>query len=191
MAVPRPLLLALLGVGLLAATFLATQNARKSTSSSNTATQQQDSHASKPSAQHSSAKPAAKAQKPASASNTHRSVSKPAAKAARVHRASAVSKPAAVARAIARGRVVVLAFFQPAADDRASAAAVAGLRGRHLGVVFTDRIANVGRYGALVQGVGIDQAPAIVIVDSKHRARLIQGYVDPETLAQEVSDARG
>ena len=57
--------------------------------------------------------------------------------------------------------------------------------------VFTDQVAHVSRYGSLIQGIGIDQAPAIVIVDHDRRARLIQGYVDAETLAQEVSDTRG
>jgi hypothetical protein len=180
MAVPRPLLLALLGVVLLSATFFATRNARERTDSA------------KPAAEQQQAPKAANPHKSASASQARSGAAKSAPSAARpAHRSSGVAKAAAVSRAIAHRRMVVLAFFQPGADDRASAAAVSALRGTHGVAVFTDRIGHVGRYGPLVQGIGIDQAPAIVIVDRDRRARLIQGYVDPETLAQEVSDARG
>jgi hypothetical protein len=137
--------------------------------------------ASKPSAQSASA-----SSKPSAPRSTSRA---DAARPARRH--GALTKPAAVSRAIARGRIVVLAFFQPGADDRANAAAVASLPRGHGVAVFTDRVAHVGRYGPLIAGVGVDQAPAIVIVDHHRRARLIQGYVDSETLAQEVIDARG
>jgi hypothetical protein len=101
-----------------------------------------------------------------------------------------LSKPAAVARAIGQRRVVVLAFFQPGADDRATREAVASLRGRRA-AVFTDKIDNLGRYAPVVGALGVHQAPAVVIVDSKRRARVIEGYIDPKSLAQDVADARG
>jgi hypothetical protein len=183
MAVPRPLLLALLGVILLAATFSATRASREDSASSKSTNQTQPAKPKKQAAQ----APAAHA------ATSHRGAAAKAhaARSARQEHARPLAKPAAVAHAVSRGRVVVLAFFQPGADDRASAAAVAALRGRHMAVVVTDRIGNVAHYGPLVEGIGIDQAPAIVIVDRQRRARLIEGYVDPETLAQEVSDVRG
>jgi hypothetical protein len=96
-----------------------------------------------------------------------------------------------VARAIGNHRVVVLAFFQKrGADDSATRSAVADVKRRHLASVFTDNIDHIGRYGPVVGALGIHQAPAIVIVDSHRRARLVEGFVDPESLAQEVSDAR-
>ena len=99
--------------------------------------------------------------------------------------------PRRVARAIAGHRTVVLFFFQPhASDDAATAAAVRAVRGRRGVSVVTDRIQNLGRYGPLIRGVGVSQAPAIVIVDRKRSARLVEGYVDAGTLAQEVADAR-
>jgi hypothetical protein len=187
MAVPRPLLLALLGVLLLVATFSATRVSREDSVSKSTAQTQP----AKPKTQAAS-QSAAKRHKAAAAPSRHATAAKEhAARSARRQRAASPSKPAAVARAVSRGKVVVLAFFQPGADDRASAAAVATLRGRHMAVVVTDRIGNVARYGPMVQGIGIDQAPAIVIVDRQRRARVIEGYVDPETLAQEVNDVRG
>jgi hypothetical protein len=172
MAVPRPLLLAVLGLLLVSATFMATRSSRQQSDRTMHARHQQASKASKA------------AGRPAAASSTasaHRSSSR-AAPARHAHQRTALAKPAAVSRAIARGRVVVLAFFQPGADDRATAAAVGSLSGGRGVAVFTDRVSHVAR---------VDQAPAVVIVDHHRRARLIQGYVDPETLAQEVSDARG
>jgi hypothetical protein len=85
---------------------------------------------------------------------------------------------------------VVLAFFQPGADDRETARSVAALRRGSKVSVFTDRIDNVGRYGPIVGAVGVSQAPALVIVDRTRKAHLIEGYVDAETLAQEVADVR-
>jgi len=188
MAVPRPVLLALLGVLLLVATFSATRASREDSVSSDSAAQTQPANPKKQSVQ----QPAAKPDKAATAPRRHAAGARQQqARSARRERAASAAKPAAVARAVGRGKVVVLAFFQPGADDRASAAAVADLRGRHMAVVVTDRIGNVARYGPMVEGIGITQAPAIVIVDRQRRARLIEGYVDPETLAQEVSDVRG
>jgi hypothetical protein len=200
MAVPRPLLLAVLGLLLVSATFMATRNSGQTTATS------------KPTPQPIAAKPA-----PKPAAKAHRPAVKPAPKPAptakrapAANRATAsrssdhparrtravrhvrVSTPAAVTRAIEQGRVVVLAFFQkPAADDAGTKSAVTSLRGRHLASVFTDDIDHIGRYERVVGSLGIQQAPAIVIVDSHRHARLVEGYVDPESLAQEVSDAHG
>jgi hypothetical protein len=196
MAVSRPFLLAVLGLALLAATLMASRNA------------QQTSDASKPVTQTSVAKPpkskAPASKAPASKAAPHASKPAPekhsttssvagqhaAPRAQAAPRHTPLSKPAAVARAIGNRKVVVLAFFQPGADDQADKAAVGAVRARHLAAVFTDGIRNIGRYGPVVGALGINQAPAIVIVDSKRHARLIEGYVDPETLTQEVSDAR-
>jgi hypothetical protein len=179
MAVPRPILLAVLGLFLLSATFLATRNAREQGSDSGTQAAQPS-----PAKQSHAAKPAAKpAQKPAHKKDQATQQARPA------RRHSPLSKPAAVARAIGNGRLVVLGFFQPGADDRADKAAVAAVKGRGV-AVFSDSIDHIGRYGPVVGALGIHQAPAIVIVDSQRHARLIEGYVDPESLTQEVADAR-
>jgi hypothetical protein len=191
MAVPRPLLLALLGVVLLSMTFMATRSSRERADDSGepaaqqpAASQAKDSTASKATAAEPASKPRAQKSQASSASEQE-------ARARPKRRSSSLSKPAAVARAIGRGRIVILAFFQPGADDRATASAVAALKPRRWAVVVTDRIDNVGRYGPLIEEVGVDQAPAVVIVDRDRNARLIKGYVDSKTLAQEVADARG
>ncbi len=108
--------------------------------------------------------------------------------APRVQRTPGV--PVAVERALAQRKKVVLFFFSPGADDRATAAAVAGLRGRDGVVVFRAPIRQLARYRGLVGALGISQAPAIVIVGKDRQARLLEGYVDPATLAQDVADSR-
>jgi hypothetical protein len=180
MAVPRPLLLALIGVVLLSATFMATRNARDRASDDSSA----------PAAQQEAVAPAPKqAAEPAEKAPAEKAVQRTSDERVRPAKRR-TSKPAAVARAIARKRVVVLAFFQPGADDRETAKSVAAVRRSKKAAVFTDKIDNVGLYGPIVGAVGVSQAPAVVIVDRNRKAHLVEGYVDAESLAQEVSDVR-
>jgi len=98
--------------------------------------------------------------------------------------------PAAVARALAQRKVVVLFFFQRGgADDRATRRAVAGVRGRGV-AVFSEPIERAARYAPIVGTVGLSQAPAVVIINREGRARLLEGFRDRGTLAQDVADAR-
>ena len=99
--------------------------------------------------------------------------------------------PAAVARALARGQTVVLLFTDGrSADDRSTTRAVRALRGRAGGTkVFIDRLASLESYRSIVGQVGISQSPSIVIVRGG-RAEVVEGFVDPETLLQQVLDAR-
>lgn len=112
------------------------------------------------------------------------------AKAARPKRA-AVSGPVAARRAIRADKTVVLYFHGPAsADEAATARAVAGLEdGRGVAVIKAP-IERLDAYKGLIGQLGIAQAPAVVIVGRKRAARVIEGYVDPPTLAQDVADAR-
>lgn len=99
--------------------------------------------------------------------------------------------PLAVARALDGRKIVVLLFRgSDSADDRAAGRAVAALRGQRGVAVFSDRIGQLGDYRAVVGDLGISQAPAVVIVDRGRTARVVQGYVDPATLSQDVADAR-
>ena len=43
---------------------------------------------------------------------------------------------------------------------------------------------------ALARDLGVSQTPSIVIIDRRGKARLIEGYVDSDTLTQAVADAR-
>lgn len=98
--------------------------------------------------------------------------------------------PADVGRALRDRKVVVLFFGQGGADDVVTADAVASLRGLKRVAVFRDGIQNLGKYSGIVSGLGVAQAPAVVIVGAKRRAALIEGFVDSGTLRQQVVDAR-
>ena len=57
-------------------------------------------------------------------------------------------------------------------------------------MVLTDHVGNVDEYGSMVEDLGVNQTPAVVVIDSRGSARLIEGYVDSKSLVQVVADAR-
>jgi hypothetical protein len=57
-------------------------------------------------------------------------------------------------------------------------------------VVLTDDVANVRRYGSLVENLGVSQTPAVVVIGRRGEASLVEGFVDAGSLAQVVADAR-
>jgi hypothetical protein len=95
-------------------------------------------------------------------------------------------------RAVADHRKVVIFFENPrGADDRAVDSAVRGLdRETRNVVVLTDHVGNVDKYGSMVEDLGVSQTPAVVVIDRRGSARLLQGYIDAASLVQVVADAR-
>lgn len=171
MPISRPLLIALIAAVLAVVGFYATQSMRNSTDASAPviATTPAEPPATEP------------ADVPARKS--------PAADKPSATRAAGV--PAPVGRALDARKRIVLFFYKPgSADDRATARAVADLRGQRGLAVFTDPIGRLARYRGVIGELGISQAPAVVIVSRDRTARVIEGYVDPATLAQDVTDAR-
>jgi hypothetical protein len=135
------------------------------------------------------AKPDTDATKPRPQSRRGQAKTQQAAR--RRERERKLGAPLPVARALDGPKTVVVLFRGGgSADDRATARAVAALRSQPGVAVFSDRIGRLGRYRAVVDGLGISQAPAVVIVDRGRSARVVQGYVDPTTLAQDVADTR-
>lgn len=99
--------------------------------------------------------------------------------------------PQRLNRAVAGHHEVVLFFHQQQGlDDQATAESVRALARRSHVLVLSDDVRNADRYGKMVEDLGVTQAPSIVIVDRAGKARLIEGYVDADSLVQEVSDAR-
>ena len=98
--------------------------------------------------------------------------------------------PPRVRRALAARRPLVLFFARDAsADDAAARRAVRSLRERRSDVaVFSDDIGDVGRYRDILAALPISQVPAIVIVPRDRRARLVEGFVDEASLRQHVAD---
>ena len=102
--------------------------------------------------------------------------------------------PSDVARALNANKVVVLFFYEPtAADDQATRAAVRAVRagGGNGGRVrlFQDLVARISDYRRLVGSLGISQSPALVVIDRDRKAELLQGYLDSGTIEQTVRDA--
>ncbi len=168
MAVSRPLLLALIGAVLALVAFYATSGGEGSVTDP-----------SKPAGAEAEQRSTPPREDPAASA-------KPAAEARR-----AGAPPTSVRRALAGKRTVVLFFFQRgSADDDATAGSVSSLRGRPGVRVFSAPISRIGDYQAVIGGAGVSQAPAVVILGRDRAARLIEGFVDRETLAQQVADAR-
>lgn len=95
-------------------------------------------------------------------------------------------------RAVADNKKVVIFFQNPRAlDDKAVADSVRSLdRNTKNLLVLTDDLRNVDRYGRLVENLGVTQAPAIVFINRRGKASLVEGYVDGPSLAQVIADAR-
>src|SRR5690349_12603500 len=133
MAVPRPVLLALLGLALCAAAFMATRGAREPGGSAVTATPVAPApavHKAAP-ARHSAAKPASKSQvhkaapathkaaKPASKSEVHKAVApvQPKHVAAKPQQSAAQRLVVKVTSALAHHKAVIFFFTRPGAAD--------------------------------------------------------------------------
>jgi hypothetical protein len=95
-------------------------------------------------------------------------------------------------RAVADNRRVVIFFENPRGiDDRAVARSVRSLDRRTKSVVvLTDDVRNADRYGKMVEDLGVNQAPAIVVIGRSGKASLIEGFIDADSLVQVVADAR-
>jgi hypothetical protein len=212
MTLPRPVLIALLGLALCAAAFLATRSANDTgTAVDTTVPATQPPAATKPAVkpatpQHANGPKAHKAT-PAqdkAAAPTHKAApaaAKPETKPATpATKPDAAPKPAVspeVARtlpaikALARGDVVVFFFTHAGpADDTGARQAVNKLRGEKGVSVFKADFKDLELFRPVLAGAGVSQVPAIVVVRAGQKGRLVQGFVDARTLRQTVADAR-
>ena len=186
MAVPRPVLLALLGLGLLTALFLATRNSQ---SESVTPPATTPAAPAKPApAAPGNAKSKAEARQAAPAKKRQ---PKPAAAPAKPKTDPAVpAQVQAAADALAQDKVVVFFFHKPgAADDTGARVAIRSLDGMKGVEVFKADVAQIGDYRPMLAQLQISQVPATAIVRPGKKAVLLQGFVDAGTLRQNVADA--
>jgi hypothetical protein len=191
MAVPRPLLIVLLAAVLGAVAFYAT---RGGATEATTSSPPPAPSVGKPLKTVPPSKEVAPGQRDSARSPAHRSA-KPdlkhtAAKPKPRSKPVLTGVPPRVGRALAAHKVVVVLFRQRGGDDSATSAAVGGLRGERGVSVFSDSINRLARYPRLVAGLGISQAPSVVIVGPSLKATLLAGYTDRGTLKQQVLDAR-
>jgi hypothetical protein len=94
-----------------------------------------------------------------------------------------------IRRAVDQRKIVILFFRQRGADDDAVAAAVKSQRGRKNVAVFILPVGQAPKYEQFGGG-NVVRAPSIVILDRDRKPRLFEGFIDPATLAQAVTDAR-
>jgi hypothetical protein len=200
MAVPRPVLLALIGLGLVASVFLVTRNGSNDavTSSSTPAAKPAvapsvPAHArpgkghARPAAPARPAKPAHAARKPAKPKASPRAATP---KTVAPGGSGLGSRVLAAAQALGQDKVVVFFFSNPgAADDVGARVAVKSLRGMPRVKVFDASLDEVAAFRPMLSSVGISQIPSTVIVRPGKKAILLQGFVDAGTLRQNVADA--
>jgi hypothetical protein len=207
MAVPRPiLLLSVLGAVLLAATFYTVRGAREQSQSDQISNavqtaQPQPVAGAKPKAhapgKHRTAPHKVVANPPSQRSAPAKHKAAPA-KPTKPHPArpaphkdpgAALGLPKKVAGAIGAHKTVVVLFYRRGgADDDATAHAVSSVKGKRVSV-FLASPKQFGSYRRLVGGLDLSSLPATVIVGKDRSARVLEGFVDSRTLAQEVADS--
>lgn len=171
---PRPAIIAALGVLVLAVTFLVTKAGDNGSVSTPTPTVAQTSTATT-----------------SSTTTTATGTATTPAKPKQPTLTAGPGLPAPVARALNQNRVVVLFFYEPAAsDDQATRAAIRAVHTAGGNVaLFQDTVARISNYRRLVGALGISQSPAMVVIDRNRHAQLLQGYLDSGTIRQTVRDA--
>jgi hypothetical protein len=184
MAIPRPVIIAVLGVALIASAFLV----MRGSANTSTVAPAPTYHAPAP---HKA--PVRRAVTPTAPAKAHPAPAKPQA-AAKPAPQTQPADPAIqpVVSALESGKTVVLFVSQSgSADDYATRGAVAGLAGMRGVSVFNAGIADLTAYRRLLTGVAISQVPAVVVMRSGVKAHLIEGFVDAGTLRQTVADEQG
>jgi hypothetical protein len=205
MAVPRPVLLALLGLGLLASVFLVTRSGSSESVKSSTAPVAKPSvtpdapdagkagkGGSRNKAEAHKATPAKDAQRKGAERKAAAKPGKPAASAAgKAPAAGGVEgRVLEAAQALGEDKAVVFFFSKPgAADDVGARIAMKSLRGMDRVVIFDASLDELAAYRPMLASVGISQIPSTVIVRPGKKAILLQGFVDAGTLRQNVADA--
>lgn len=104
--------------------------------------------------------------------------------------------PAPVVSAYKGGRIVVLLVVrQGGIEDRMVSRSVASLEADGAVEAFVVPVNQIARYTALTQGVGVNRAPAMVVVNPKAtsgdtaQASVSYGFQSPQTVVQAVRDA--
>lgn len=104
--------------------------------------------------------------------------------------------PAPVVRAYDDGKAVVLLIVKESGiDDRFVKTSVKALRVRHDLAVFVTGAKNVADYSRIINGLGVSQVPALVVIQPKRisgdvpKASVSYGFRGPDSVLQAVQDA--
>jgi hypothetical protein len=200
MAVPRPVLLAILGLALCVTALIAVRGvgggeddavapAPLPTAPSGKAQTAQPGARgrARTRARAEQATPAKPVEKPA---QKPEATARPKLTKAQVAEKKSAAEIISVAKALGQNDVVLLFFSRPgAADDTGAEQAVSHLRGTKGLQIFSPNFEDLDDYRPILAGVGVAQVPAIVIVKPGHKAQLLEGFVDRKSLRQQVEDS--
>jgi hypothetical protein len=118
-------------------------------------------------------------------------VAKPAAKPAAKHTVTPQQRQSAIENALNKHRVLAILFFNPAAaDDQAVKHELDAIPARGGKVVkLAVPLSELTRYPVITNQVQVTESPTLVLIDGKHKADMLTGYLDQLELSQRVSDA--
>jgi hypothetical protein len=175
--VPRPVLVALAGAVLVGGLFVFSRRGAESTPA--VPAPSQTSQPSSPQAD----TPQAPAQQQAP--------QKSAAPSPDKREAGGRGLPSRVAKALEAKRTVVVLFWSKGGiEDRSVKSSVDRLpRRKGRTAVFTDKVSNLSRYTRITSAASVNQTPALVIVNPKGQAEVLNGYYDFQTIRQFVRNA--
>jgi hypothetical protein len=196
MAVPRPVLIAILGLALCVTALIAVHgmgNPDETSAPVPLPTATAPATTASPSKKPATTKPGTTASTP----STNSSGTSATAGGQKVGQTTAKPKVSAKERtltavksALDSNKVVVLFFTRPgAADDTGARSAVRKLRGMKGVEVFSPAFEDLSDYRPVLAGTGVSQVPAIAIVKPGKKAVLVEGYVDQKSLRQQVRNA--
>ena len=175
---PRPVLLAIVGVVLAGGMFVFSRRGADTVPA--TPAPSQTSQPSSPSAD----TPQAPAQQNAPQKNSAAPSTDKGAQGSR-------GLPSRVAKALdAKKTVVILFWNKGGVEDRSVKFSVDRLARRGgKTAVFTDKVANLSRYTRITAAASVNQTPALVVVNRKGQAEVLNGYYDFQTIRQYVRNA--
>jgi hypothetical protein len=204
MAVPRPVLIAILGLALCVTALIAVHGVgtEEDTVAPTLPPATTPATTAKPSTTQTSGKKPSTTTKDKSGNSTQETAgkvdSKPVQQAGEQAAKPAVNQSAkertlaAVKKDLEAGeKTLVLFFTRPgAADDTGARSAVRKLHGIDGVKVYSPNFDDLSEYRPVLAGVGVSQVPSIVIVKpGKKAVQVVEGYVDAKSLRQQVTDA--
>jgi hypothetical protein len=175
--VPRPVLLALIGVVAVAGLFMFS---RRGSEPGTTPAPSQTAQQSSP-----------QADTPQAAAQQNAPQNQGAAPAADKGEQGGRGLPSRVAKALDAKKTVVVLFWNKAGvEDRSVKNSVDRLprRGGKT-AVFIDKVTNLSSYTRITAAASVSQTPSMVIVNPKGQAEVLNGYYDFQTIRQYVRNA--
>ena len=145
-----------------------------------------------PSAPAATAKPTTTKTTPAAKSPSTSSSSASAGHGAAA-RETSVARQHAVEAQLAKGRTVVILFWDPkGADDESVHSAVRSLRSQHsLNIDIQEASASqVASFGTITRGVQVYGTPTLLIVDKKGQVKTLTGLQDAYAIAQAIREVQ-